>query len=183
MKQAALRHETFFEKKYIFLKKVYNYFKKCDIIKEKHTERCIIMKDFIYDIGTKIYFGKGAVNNLGAVLKEHSSKVLLCYGGGSIKKIGLYDAVLAEIEKAGLELFELSGIEPNPRIESVRTGAEMCKEHKIDVVLAVGGGSTIDAAKFIAAGAGFWEHIPLPYRWVVASSMTLSRLGSSLGMP
>ena len=61
------------------------------------------MKEFIYDIGTRIYFGKGAVNNLGAVLKEHSSKVLLCYGGGSIKKMGIYDAVVNQIKEHGIE--------------------------------------------------------------------------------
>ena len=75
------------------------------------------------------------------------------YGGGSIKKSGLYDKVINEIKKAGLNLFELSGIEPNPRIESVRKGAQICKDEHIDVLLAVGGGSTLDATKFMAAGA------------------------------
>ena len=112
------------------------------------------MNGFVYDIPTKVYFGANQLEgNLGSELRKYGVRVLLVYGGGSIKKIGLYDKVVDEIKKAGMELYELSGIEPNPRIESVRKGAELCKEKEIDVVLAVGGGSTIDASKFIAAGA------------------------------
>ena len=77
----------------------------------------------------------------------------MTYGGGSIKKSGLYDKVVAEIKKAGLELFELSGIEPNPRVSSVNAGAKICKEEGIDVLLAVGGGSVIDCTKYIGAAA------------------------------
>ena len=94
------------------------------------------MKDFIYNIPTKIYFGKDQLGHLGEELAQYGKRVLLTYGGGSIKKTGLYDKAMAEMKKAGLEVFELSGIEPNPRIDSVRKGAEMCKEHKIDVLLA-----------------------------------------------
>ncbi len=147
------------------------------------------MNKFVYNIPTKVYFGRDQLLHLGKELKQFGSRVLLTYGGGSIKKIGLYDAVVAEIEKADLELYELSGIEPNPRIESVRTGAQMCKEHKIDVVLAVGGGSTIDAAKFIAAGACV-EHDPwdfLSKTWApinealpIVSILTLSATGSEM---
>lgn len=115
--------------------------------------------NFIYDIPTKVYFGDNQLQNLGAELKRFGNRVLLTYGGGSIKKTGLYDRVLDEIKSAGLEVFELSGIEPNPRIESVRAGVKICKEKSIDVLLAVGGGSTIDATKFIAAGAKV-EHDP-----------------------
>ncbi len=107
----------------------------------------------LYHIPTKVYFGKDQLGNLGDELRRFGSRVLLTYGGGSIKKIGLYDRVVNEVRQAGLELFELSGIEPNPRIESVRRGAQMCKDLNIDVLLAVGGGSTIDATKFMAAGA------------------------------
>ena len=70
-------------------------------------------------------------------LKKFGTRVLLTYGGGSIKKTGLYDRVVAEIERAGLTLFELSGIEPNPRITSVNKGVALCREHEIDVLLAV----------------------------------------------
>ncbi len=117
------------------------------------------MNNFIYDIPTRVYFGTNQLGHLGGELKAYGKRVLLVYGGGSIKKTGLYDKVLAEIGKAGLELFELSGIEPNPRIDSVRRGARLCKEKKIDVILAVGGGSVIDAAKFIGAGA-FYDGDP-----------------------
>ena len=112
-----------------------------------------MIHDFVYDIPVRVYFGRDQLQHLGAELKKYGTRVLMTYGGGSIKRIGLYDRVLKEIKDAGLELFELSGIEPNPRIDSVRRGAQMCKEHNIDVLLAVGGGSTIDATKFIAAGA------------------------------
>lgn len=111
------------------------------------------MNNFVYDIPVKVYFGENQLGNLGEELKKYGTRVLMTYGGGSIKRIGLYDKVVAEIEKAGLELFELSGIEPNPRITSVNKGAEICRNEKIDVLLAVGGGSTIDATKFIGAGA------------------------------
>ncbi len=111
------------------------------------------MNSFVYHIPTKVYFGENQLCHLGEELKRYGTRVLLAYGGGSIKKMGLYDNIMAAMEANGLELFELSGIEPNPRIQSVRAGADLCKEHNIDVVLAVGGGSTIDAAKYIAAGA------------------------------
>ena len=100
------------------------------------------MNNFIYDIPVKVYFGENQLCHLGEELSKYGKRVLMTYGGGSIKKIGLYDEVVAEIKKAVLELFELSGIEPNPRIDSVRKGAEICKNENIDVLLAVGGGST-----------------------------------------
>lgn len=147
------------------------------------------MNNFVYDIPTKVYFGEDQLTNLGKELSRFGKRVLLTYGGGSIKKIGLYDAVVEQIKQAGLELFELSGIEPNPRIESVRKGAEMCKEHSIDVLLAVGGGSTIDATKFMAAGACV-DHDPwdfLSKKWApiekalpIVSVLTLSATGSEM---
>ncbi len=147
------------------------------------------MNNFIYDIPVKVYFGENQLHHLGEELSKYGKRVLLTYGGGSIKKIGLYDAVMAEIEKAGLEVFELSGIEPNPRIDSVRQGAKICKEEKIDVLLAVGGGSTIDATKFMAAGACV-DHDPwdfLSEKWApitnalpIISILTLSATGSEM---
>lgn len=112
-----------------------------------------MMNPFVYDIPTKVYFGPGKLEHLGAELAALGKRVLLCYGGGSIKRSGLYDRVVAQIQGAGLELWELPGIDPNPRVTSVRQGAQLCKEHGIDVVLAVGGGSVLDCAKFAAAGA------------------------------
>ena len=111
------------------------------------------MNSFIYNIPVKVYFGENQLCHLGEELAKLGRHVLLVYGGGSIKRIGLYDKVMAEIGEAGLAVSELPGIEPNPRIGSVREGARICKEDCVDVILAVGGGSTIDAAKWIAAGA------------------------------
>lgn len=119
-----------------------------------------MINNFVYDIPTKVYFGKNQLEgNLGKELSSFGKKVLLTYGGGSIKKIGLYDKVMAELNGAGLQVFELNGIEPNPKITSVRAGAELCKKEGIDVILAVGGGSVIDCSKFIAAGA-FYDGDP-----------------------
>jgi len=108
---------------------------------------------FVYDIPTRVYFGENQLENLGKELSNYGKKVLVVYGGGSIKKSGLYDSVKKEIEDAGLEFFELSGVEPNPRISSVRAGAEICKKEGIEVLLAVGGGSVIDCTKYIGAAA------------------------------
>lgn len=146
------------------------------------------MNNFIYDIPVKVYFGENQLHHLGEELSKYGKRVLLTYGGGSIKKIGLYDAVVKEIKAAGLELFELSGIAPNPRIDSVREGARMCKEHNIDVLLAVGGGSTLDATKWMAAGACV-EHDPWDFfsKWSpvekalpVLTVLTLAATGSEM---
>lgn len=146
------------------------------------------MNNFIYDVPTKIYFGENAVDNLNTELRNYGKKVLLCYGGGSIKKSGLYDKVIDEINKAGLEVFELSGIEPNPRVDSVREGAKICKENNIDVLLAVGGGSTLDATKWIAAAAcvehDAWDFFskwaPVKKALPVLTILTLSATGSEM---
>ncbi|MBO5811454.1 MAG: iron-containing alcohol dehydrogenase [Bacteroidales bacterium] len=147
------------------------------------------MNSFIYNIPTKVYFGENQLSHLGEELKKFGTRVLMTYGGGSIKKLGLYDKVVDEMKKAGLEVFELSGIEPNPRIDSVRKGAQMCKEHNIDVLLAVGGGSTIDATKFMAAGACVdhdpWDFFnekraPINKALPVVTILTLSATGSEM---
>lgn len=111
------------------------------------------MSQFVYNVPVKVYFGENQIHHLKDELKKHGKRILLCYGGGSIKKSGLYDAVVKQIKDAGLYFTELSGIEPNPRVESVREGARLCKENAIDLMLAVGGGSTLDAAKWICAAA------------------------------
>lgn len=146
------------------------------------------MNNFIYDIPTKVYFGENQLSHLGPELARFGKRVLLTYGGGSIKRTGLYDKIVAEIRAAGLELFELSGIDPNPRIDSVREGAEICKEEKIDVLLAVGGGSTLDATKYMAAGAcvdfdpwkflGEWA--PIEKALPVITILTLAATGSEM---
>ncbi len=111
------------------------------------------MNDFIFHNPDKVYFGRTALDHLGEELRKYGKKVLLVYGGGSIKKNGLYEKVIGEIAGAGMRCYELSGVEPNPRHTTANRGAEICKKQKIDVVLAVGGGSTIDCAKGIAAAA------------------------------
>ena len=147
------------------------------------------MNSFVYDIPTRVYFGKDQLSNLGKELQKFGRRVLLTYGGGSIKRIGLYDRVMAELREAGMEVFELSGIEPNPRINSVRQGVAMCKEHAVDVLLAVGGGSTIDATKFMAAGALVdhdpWEFFganakPIERALPIVTILTLSATGSEM---
>lgn len=110
------------------------------------------MNNFTHSIPTKVYFGKGQITHLSEI-KASGSKVLLVYGGSSIKKNGLYNRVHNILRMAGLRIYELPGIEPNPRIESVREGVKICKDNHVDMVLAVGGGSVIDAAKVIAGGA------------------------------
>ncbi len=110
------------------------------------------MENFTYCTPTKLIFGKGAIEQLPAALKPLGRKILLTYGGGSIRKIGLYDEVKRLL--ADFEVYELSGIEPNPKYtSSVLAGVKLCKEHGIDAVLAVGGGSVLDCSKAICAGA------------------------------
>lgn len=114
------------------------------------------MENFIYSIPTMAYFGKEQINILGETIKTHGgSKVLLAYGGGSVKKNGIYDAVIEQFNKAGLTHVELSGIKPNPRLESVEEGVDLYRENDCDFILAVGGGSTLDACKAIAAGVKY----------------------------
>ena len=110
------------------------------------------MENFVYCTPTKLIFGKNAIEKLPETLKPLGKKILLTYGGGSIKKIGLYDEVKRLL--SDFEVYELSGIEPNPKYTtSVLGGVKLCKEHQIDAVLAVGGGSVLDCSKAICAGA------------------------------
>ncbi len=115
------------------------------------------MNDYDYHVPTDIRFGRGRINCLNTEIGRYGKKVLLVYGGGSIKKNGIYSKVYEVLEK--FDIYELPGIEPNPKLASVRKGAEMCKKYGIDVVLAVGGGSTIDASKHIACAA-FYDGDP-----------------------
>lgn len=119
------------------------------------------MNEFVWYNPTKILFGEGAVEKMAVELEKVGKNILLTYGGGSIKRNGIYDKVteiLASLEK---NVFELSGIMPNPRKEVVYEGIDICKKNGIDFILAVGGGSVIDASKAIAAGAltelDFWD--------------------------
>ena len=112
------------------------------------------MQNFDYMTPTRLIFGKDCIDKLPEVMSAFGKKVLLTYGGGSIKKIGLYDKVL-ELMKDH-EIIELSDIRPNPKYDpSVLDGVRLCKEHDIDIILSVGGGSVLDCSKAIAAGAKY----------------------------
>lgn len=117
------------------------------------------MNNFTFHIPTDIRFGKDQIQCLPEELEKYGKNVLLVYGGGSIKRSGLYDKIRDLLKD--FEVSELSGIEPNPKLTSVEKGAAICKEKGIQVILAVGGGSTIDASKHIAAAACYdgkpWE--------------------------
>ncbi|MEC5424371.1 iron-containing alcohol dehydrogenase [Virgibacillus sp. C22-A2] len=111
------------------------------------------MEKFTYHNPTKLLFGRGQLKLLPEEVQQYGKKVLIVYGGGSIKRNGIYDNVIAKLDEIDAEVFELSGVEPNPRITTVRKGVEICKNEGIEFVLAVGGGSTIDCTKAIATGA------------------------------
>ncbi|MFA6689225.1 MAG: iron-containing alcohol dehydrogenase [Sphaerochaetaceae bacterium] len=112
------------------------------------------MENYIYFNPTKIIFGKGTHSLAGEqVLAFGGKKVLLHYGGGSIKRTGIYDTVVASLDTAGVPFVELPGVVPNPRISLVREGIELVKRQGIDFILAIGGGSVIDSAKAIAFGS------------------------------
>lgn len=112
------------------------------------------MRNFEYHTPTRLIFGKGVVERLPEVLRTLGKKVLLAYGGGSIKKLGLYDKVKELL--SDFEIVELGGIQPNPKYDpSVLDGVRLCKEHGVEVILSVGGGSVLDCTKAIAAGAKY----------------------------
>lgn len=112
------------------------------------------MQNFNYCTPTRLIFGEGVIKDLPEVISHYGKKILLTYGGGSIKKIGLYDKVLELLK--GYEIYELPNIMPNPKYDpSVLDGVRMCKQHNIDVILSVGGGSVLDCSKAIAGGAKY----------------------------
>lgn len=120
------------------------------------------MKDFTYSYPTHVYFGKGALANaLKAELPAVAKKVLLAYGGGSIKKNGIYQEVTGLLRTLGKEVVEFTGIMANPTYAKVQEGAQIAKENAVDYILAVGGGSVIDCCKIVAAQAktdkDLWE--------------------------
>jgi len=111
------------------------------------------MLNFEFRNPTKIVFGKGAEERVGAETAGVAKKILLHYGGGSVKASGLYDRVVKSLKAAGVEWVGLGGVVPNPRLALVYEGVKLCKQHKLELVLAIGGGSVIDSAKAIAMGA------------------------------
>ncbi|MCK5567705.1 MAG: iron-containing alcohol dehydrogenase, partial [Actinomycetia bacterium] len=113
------------------------------------------MDNFIYDRCTKVIFGKGTEDTVGEEVKKFGSTVLLHYGGGSIKRSGLYDRVMKSLKKSGIKIVGLGGVKPNPTYDLIYEGIKLCKENSVDMVLAVGAGSTIDSAKGIAVGVPY----------------------------
>ncbi|MBT3318160.1 MAG: iron-containing alcohol dehydrogenase [Clostridia bacterium] len=113
------------------------------------------MQNFRFLNKTEIIFGKDTQKEVGAEVKKHGSKVLLHYGSGHIKKSGLYDEVIESLNESNVDFIELGGVKPNPRLALVREGIALCREHKVDFILSVGGGSVIDSAKAIAVGARY----------------------------
>lgn len=112
------------------------------------------MQDFIFHNPVKIYFGKGQASHVAEEAAACEGPVLLVYGGGSIKRNGAYDDVIRALAAAGKQVVELAGVTPNPRLDKVLEGVALAKEHGVGLILAVGGGSAIDCAKFVALGAG-----------------------------
>ena len=146
------------------------------------------MYNFDFHVPTKILFGKNKIQEFGCSVAEFSSKVLLVYGGGSIKNNGIYDAVIEQLKSNNIEYYELGGVDPNPRIESVRKGGDICKKYNLDGVIAIGGGSCIDCAKVIAAAAKYdgdpWDLVldssKITDAINVFSVLTLSATGSEM---
>jgi len=146
------------------------------------------MENFVHSIPTELYFGKGQISKLGDALNRFGKRVLLTYGGGSIKKMGLYDEVMKILSEGGFTVVECDGIEPNPRIESVREGIKLCRENQLGGVLAVGGGSSIDCSKVIAAGVKYdgdpWDLVldrtKIKDAIPVFTVLTLSATGSEM---
>ncbi|WP_042475966.1 iron-containing alcohol dehydrogenase [Bacillus ndiopicus] len=121
------------------------------------------MNPFTFYNPVTLHFGTDAIEKLPQELAKYGDKVLVVYGGGSIKSNGVYDDVLAILKQANKQVFELAGVEPNPRVETARLGAEICKSEGIDLVIAVGGGSVIDCSKLIVAAAKYdgdaWDFV------------------------
>jgi alcohol dehydrogenase YqhD (iron-dependent ADH family) len=113
------------------------------------------MDNFIFQNPTKLIFGKGQLEQLQKEVPQYGKKVLLVYGGGSIKQNGLYESVLEQLTACGSDIYELAGVEPNPRLTTVQKGVAICKKEGIEFILAVGGGSVIDCTKAICAGAKY----------------------------
>ena len=146
--------------------------------------------NFTFHNPTKLYFGEEAIENLSKELENYGNNVMLVYGGGSIKRNGIYEAVKKELEKAGKTVVELGGVMPNPTIDKVREGMRMAKEEAVDFILAVGGGSTIDYCKAVA-GSTYCEADPWEYyfnewgemtcRWIpIGCVLTMAGTGSEM---
>ena len=150
------------------------------------------MINFEFCSPTKFVFGRGSEAKTGALVKEFGgTKVLVHFGGGSVKKTGVYDKVVASLKAADVAFVELGGVQPNPREDKVREGIDLCRSEKVDFILAVGGGSVIDSAKAIAFGAtydgDFTDHAfgkdakmmtPVPSALPIGTVLTIAAAGS-----
>ena len=144
------------------------------------------MENFKFHAYTEMLFGKGQITQLPEVLARYGKNVLMVYGGGSIKKSGIYDTVHELLND--FTITELSGVEPNPHHTTVQRGADLCKKNKIDVILAVGGGSVIDCSKVVAAAANYkgeaWDLVIHPERidkvLPIVTILTLAATGSEM---
>lgn len=146
------------------------------------------MRNFVFYNPTKIIFGKKTIPSIGPETKQWGNKCLLLYGGGSIKRNGIYDEVIKSLNEAGLEIIEHSGVQSNPLLSHVREGIEKVKANNIDVVVAVGGGSVLDSGKAICAGAvvnhDVWKFFigkkSIKSALPMASVLTLAASGSEM---
>ena len=148
------------------------------------------MKNFNFASRTKIHFGEGSISYLEKELENYGDRILLLYGGGSIKKTGIYDSVIKILKKSNKKVFEVYGVMPNPTYAKVLEGTKACKENNIDLILAVGGGSVIDCAKAIAVST-YAEGDAFKRYWLnfekvdnktipVASILTMAGTGSEM---
>jgi len=146
------------------------------------------MNSFTFKNPVRLYFGKGELRQLKKELPRYGRNILLVYGGGSIKRNGIYEEVISILNELDLNVFELGGVEPNPRVETARKGIEICKRESIDFVLAVGGGSVIDCSKLIVAGAKLEEdpwkivtnQVPVKDALPLGTVLTLAATGSEM---
>jgi alcohol dehydrogenase YqhD (iron-dependent ADH family) len=146
------------------------------------------MLDFDYLVPTKVLFGKGRVVELGEEIKKYASRILLVYGSEHLKRSGLYDKIVDILAASEIKHKELSGVRSNPTITKVREGVKICKDEKLEFILAVGGGSVIESAKAIAAGAKYegdsWdfysEGIPIENALPLGTVLTLAAAGSEM---
>jgi len=146
------------------------------------------MQNFQICTPTNLVFGKGTQHQIGELIKPYAKKVLLHYGGGTVKKIGLYDDVTKSLTNAGIKYVELGGVVPNPRLSLVNEGIALCKKENVDFILAIGGGSAIDSSKAIAVGVCYdgdvWDKFegksPIDKALPVATILTIPAAGSEM---
>lgn len=151
-----------------------------------------MLGNFIYANPTKLFFGDEAQKNLAKALMPFGKKVLLTYGGGSIKRNGVYDDVISALKSAGKEVLELPGVMPNPTVEKLNEGIKVARENNVDFILAVGGGSTIDYAKAVSVSAWYdgdaWQRFwvrqedPTPGERIIPVGAVLTMAGTGSEM-